>query len=149
MTTLSANQNSIDIDILSKQAAKEKKYLLLFFHKFGCGFCKKMSNTTFNDEKVASKIEKNFIFVDLGIDDDGEVIHKGFKGSKHAYAKSLEIGFYPTIGFIDGNNSMIYGVIGYRDKEKFLLHLKYITSEAYKTMDYDAFITYLDFQDDL
>lgn len=138
----------IDIDALSKQAAKENKHLLLFFHKFGCGFCEKMMEITLDDENIDHYINKHFIFVDIGIDDEGIVIHKDFKGSKHAYAKSLEISFYPTVGFVDGNNSIVYGVIGYRGIEPFMKALKYIESEAYKSMGMEDFKTQLDFESD-
>ncbi len=37
------------------------------------------------------------------------------------YTKSLETGFYPSMGFIDGNISIVYGVIGCRDSETFSL----------------------------
>jgi thioredoxin-related protein len=139
-------QNSIDIDRLSQQAKQEHKYLLLFFHKFGCGYCRKMRDVTFDDEKVERMIEKHFIFVDIGIDDAGQVKHKNFIGTKHGYAKSLEIGFYPTVGFVDGDNSMVYGVIGYRGEEAFLEVLQYVETASYRTMDLEDFRTKLDFE---
>ena len=140
------SQNIIDIDKLSQQAKQEHKYLLLFFHKFGCGFCEKMKDVTLDDDNVEKMIEKYFIFVDIGIDDEGQVKHKNFKGTKHDYVKSLEISFYPTVGFVDGNNSIVYGVIGYRGAESFLKALQYIETESYKLMDLEAFETKLDFE---
>lgn len=141
-----SSPNIIDIDNLSQKAEEEHKHVLLFFHKFGCGFCEKMRDVTLDDEKVENMIEKYFIFVDIGIDDEGQVKHKNFKGTKHDYAKSLEISFYPTVGFVDGNNSIVYGVIGYRGVESFLKALQYIETESYKLMDLDAFETKLDFE---
>ena len=138
----------IDIDILSKQAKKEHKHLLLFFHKSGCGFCKKMRSVTLDNATTEAFINKHFIFVDIGIDDEGSVKHKDFKGSKHAYAKFLEISFYPTVGFVDGNNSLVYGVIGYRGVDSFVKVLKYIESRSYKVMDLEDFKTKLDFEND-
>jgi len=142
----STSSNDINIDILSQKAEKEHKHLLLFFHKFGCGFCEKMTDFTLDDDTIEKMIDKHFIFVDIGIDDEGRVVHTNFKGSKHDYAKSLEISFYPTVGFVDGNNSIIYGVIGYRGIESFLKALKYIETKSYKVMDFDAFETKLDFE---
>lgn len=145
---LFADNKTINIDILSKQAIKEQKHLLLFFHKFGCSFCEKMIDTTLDNEKIEARIEKYFIFVDIGIDDEGTIIHKDFNGTKHDYAKFLEISFYPTVGFVDKENKIVHGVIGYRDTENFLIQLKYIDSMSYKTMEYEAFKTYLDFLED-
>jgi len=138
--------NIINIDTLSKKAKLEDKHLLLFFHKFGCGFCEKMRNITLDDDKVEKIIDTDFIFVDIGIDDEGVIWHKNFQGTKHDYAKSLEISFYPTVGFVDGNNSIVYGVIGYRGAESFLRVLQYIETKSYKSMDLAAFETQLDFE---
>ncbi len=142
------NQNIINIDMLSQQANKEHKHLLLFFHKFGCSFCEQMIEGTLDDDQIEALIDKRFIFVDIGIDDEGTVIHKKFKGGKHEYAKSLEITFYPTVGFVDGNNSIVYGSIGYRDTERFTTLLQYMYTGAYKTLDYEAFKMKLEFESD-
>jgi len=147
LTTLSsqANQNIINIDMLSKEAKTQKKHLMLFFHKFGCGYCEKMENKTFDDPGIESYIEKYFIIVDLGIEDEGTVMHQNFRGTIHAYAKSLEISFYPTIGFVDGNGSIVHGVIGYRDAEQLMPHLIYMKKNAYVSMDFEAFKTHMEF----
>jgi thioredoxin-related protein len=138
--------DTIDIDHLSLQAKKENKHLLLFFHKDGCGFCEKMIYETFDDTDIEDMIDKYFIFVDIGIDDEGSIRHRDFTGSKHGYAQSLKISFYPTVGFVDGNNSIVYGVIGYRDIETFSLLLRYIYSGEYKVMELEDFKSKVEFE---
>jgi thioredoxin-related protein len=145
---LFSDTNSMDIDLLSLQAKKENKHLLLFFHKDGCSFCEKMRYVTLADDMIKDTIDAYFILVDVGIDDEGSIHHHDFSGSKHEYAKSLEIGFYPTVGFIDSNNSMVYGAIGYRDIETFSVLLKYIYSDNYKIMEWEDFQGKLDFEMD-
>lgn len=142
---LSDIQNT-DIDQLSLQAKKEKKHLLLFFHKDGCGFCEKMIYETLDNDTIEALIDQYFILVDIGIDDEGSILHRDFNGSKHGYAKSLKIGFYPTVGFVDGNNSIVYGVIGYRDSDIFSLLLQYIYSGAYKVMEWEDFKSNVEFE---
>lgn len=137
---------TIQIDHLSLQAKKENKHLLLFFHKYGCAFCGKMIESTLDDEGIEEIIDKYFILVDIGIDDEGSIIHRDFNGSKHRYAKSLEIGFYPTVGFVDGNNSIVYGAIGYRDIETFTILLQYIYTNAYKVMEWEDFKSKVEFE---
>ena len=138
--------DTIDIDKLSLQAKKDNKHLLLFFHKYGCGFCEKMYYDTLEDSDIEEIIEHYFIFVDINIDDEGSIAHRDFTGSKHGYAKSLEIGFYPTVGFVDGNNSIVYGAIGYRDSETFSLLLQYIYSAEYKVMEWEDFKSKVEFE---
>ena len=138
--------DTIDIDHLSLQAKKENKHLLLFFHKDGCGFCEKMIYEILDDDTVEDTIDQYFILVDIGIDDEGSILHRDFNGSKHGYAKSLEIGFYPTVGFVDGNNSIVYGAIGYRDIEVFSLLLQYMYSGEYKMMEWEDFKNKVEFE---
>lgn len=140
------NQNIINIDMLSQQAHKEHKYLLLFFHKDGCGFCEKMRYDTLDSNTIEDTIDKYFIFVDIGIDDEGGIFHRDFNGSKHGYAKSLEIGFYPTVGFVDENSSIVYGAIGYRDIETFTMLLHYIYSGEYKVIEWEDFKSKVEFE---
>jgi len=146
ITPLVSDTHSFDINKLSLQAKKEKKHLLLFFHKDGCGFCEKMFYDTLDDSDIEEVRDEHFIFVDIGINDQGNIQHHDFNGSKHSYAKSLEISLYPTVGFIDANNSMVYGVVGYRKIEEFSLILKYIHSAAYKVMEWEAFKSKSEFE---
>jgi len=101
---------------------------------------------TLDDATIEDVIDEYFIFVDIGIDDEGSILHHDFNGSKHGYAKSLEIGFYPTVGFVDGNNSIVYGVIGYRDSETFSMLLQYIYSGEYKVIEREDFKGKLEFE---
>jgi thioredoxin-related protein len=105
-----------------------------------------MREETLGDETIENIIKKEFIFVDIGINDTGSVIHRNFNGSKHGYAKSLEIGFYPTVGFVDSNNSIVYGAIGYQDIKSFTVLLEYIYGRHYKTMDLEDFTNNVDFE---
>ncbi len=105
-----------------------------------------MHYDTLGDVDIEESIEQYFIYVDIGINDEGSIEHRDFTGSKHQYAKSLEISFYPTVGFVDGNNSIVYGVIGYRDTETFLLVLEYIYSGAYKVMEWEDFKSKVEFE---
>lgn len=145
-SSLCSDTKNIHIDQLSLQAKKENKHLLLFFHKEGCGFCEKMIYETLDDSEIEDAIDKYFIFVDIGIDDEGSIEHRDFAGSKHRYAQSLEIGFYPTVGFVDANNSIVYGAIGYRDIEIFSLLLQYIYSGEYKIMEWEDFKSKVEFE---
>jgi thioredoxin-related protein len=101
---------------------------------------------TLDDDSIEALIEEYFILVDIGIDDEGSILHRDFNGSKHGYTKSLKIGFYPTVGFVDGNNSIVYGVIGYRDSELFSLLLQYIYSGEYKVMEWEDFKSNVEFE---
>ncbi len=107
-----------------------------------------MRHVTLDDVTIKDTIDTYFILVDIGIDDVGSIHHHDFNGNKHEYAKSLEIGFYPTVGFVNGDNNMVHGAIGYQDIETFSVLLKYIYSGDYKIMEWEDFQGKLDFESD-
>lgn len=106
---LSDIQNT-DIDQLSLQAKKEKKHLLLVFHKDGCGFCEKMIYETLDNDTIEALIDQYFILVDIGIDDEGSILLP--RDFNEYLCQIVRDGFYPTMDLVDGNNSIVYSVIG-------------------------------------
>ncbi len=64
----------------------------------------------------------------------------------HGYTKSLETGFYPSMGFIDGNISIVYGVIGAAEivKRSHCCTINYI--DVYKVIEWEDFKSKLEFE---
>lgn len=117
---------------------------MLFFHKDYCGYCSKMEENL-ESEKINKEIRKNFIFFSLNRDDEELVSFQEFKGTNHAFAKALEINFYPTLFFIDGDGKIIYNIVGYRKEKDISTILKYISNRSYKEMDFESFLDELEF----
>lgn len=136
----------VDVNLLSKQATKESKHTLLFFHMTYCPYCKRMKKFVFNDKKVQEQIERNFLFVDVNVDDDDLIMYKKFKDTKKQFANKLKISFYPTIVFIDENNEIIYTLKGYRSKDTFKNVLNYIRGKVYLDKDFSAYLDDLEFE---
>ncbi len=135
----------INIDQIAKQeAAVEKKHILIFFHMTYCPYCMKMIKNAFSDKTAKKKMEKDFIFIDANIDDEGIIQYKDFKGNKKEFAKSLAIGYYPTVVFIDGNGEIVYALKGYRKTETFIHTLDYITTKAYDKTDFAGYLFDID-----
>jgi len=135
----------INIDTISNQAASQNRQLMIFFHMTYCGYCKKMIRTTLSDKKTAQKIEKNFTLLSLNINKSDSIIYKNFKGSIHAFARSLKITLYPSTIFIDESNKVIGKIEGYRGVKSFSTLIEYFSTKSYKTMDLDSFINEIDF----
>jgi len=134
-----AKASDINFNALSLQAKEEKRHILVFFHSPGCGFCVRMQRNTLNTDAVKSKIKKDFIYVDINIDDYGVVLYKDFRGSRGNFARYLDYDVYPSVVFIDGKNEMIYAQAGYQDRETFLKILSYISAKAYEDMGIEEF----------
>ena len=130
--------DSINIDKLLGEAKKSDKHLLIFLHKPTCSYCENMILFTLPEDDIADKIKKNSIFVDIDIENSGEVIFDDFKGSKQEFAKSLGSNFYTSSVFIDEEKEVVYGQAGFKDEDVFLKTLCFVESHAYKEMSIDC-----------
>jgi thioredoxin-related protein len=118
-----------------------------------CGWCKTMDATTFHDSLVTAYVNKNFYAVKFNAEGNDTInfnnqrfINPGTAAGKRAThqlamaigAKDGRIG-YPTISYIDENNKVVFIQPGYLTADQFLLVLKYIKEEAYKTQTIDEY----------
>jgi thioredoxin-related protein len=123
--------NDINLDKLVIEAKKDNKHILVFLHTTGCDYCLRMQEFTFDDEMVNAAIEKDFIFVDINVKDNGFVMYDNFKVSKLKFAKETGYPMYPSCLFFDKNGELVYDGVGYKDEDKFLKILKVVSSESY------------------
>lgn len=137
----------INVDNIAAQAKKENKQVLLFFNMTRCGACKEMIKTSIEDADIRKRLERDFLYVNMNINSDDEVIHKAFKGTVHRFAKSLGINLYPSAIFLGGDNELKYHLVGYRDKDKFSTIIEYVGTKSYNSMDLESFINEKDFND--
>jgi len=140
-----AREGVINLDeIAKKEASVEKKHIMVFFHMTFCPYCIRMINNAFSDETAKKKMEKDYIFIDVNVDDEGVIKYKDFEGGKKDFAKNLAIGYYPSVVFIDENNEIVYALKGYRKTDTFNHTLDYITSKAYLKTDFAGYLFEID-----
>lgn len=137
----------LDINKILKSAQKENKHVMFFHHIPGCPYCKAMLDENFKDANILSEIDKNFIYVDIYTANEGNVIFNDFKGSYKDFSKHIGAFVYPTTIFMNNNGKIVYNSTGYRNIDEFLVEIKYIATDDYKTMDLESFITKLELED--
>jgi len=137
----------VNIDQIAQEAKNEKKHIILFFHMTHCPYCIRMIDNAFSDTFAKQKMEKNYIYVDVNIDDNDLIKYKDYQGDKRGFSKNLNIAFYPTVVFIDENNEIVYALKGYRDTTTFNLILDYINEKFYLETDFAGYLTDLEFRD--
>ena len=147
ITIVNANE-TIDINSKIKIAQKENKHLMVFFHIPHCPYCARMLKKNFKDGETLKEIEDNFIFVDLYTKDKSIVKFNDFSGSIKEFASYIGATAYPATFFIDQDKKTIFKSIGYRNTNELLLEIKYIATQSYQTIDLEAFILKLEFEDD-
>jgi len=128
-----------DIDKSIYDANKTNKHIILFIHKDNCGYCERM--TFLLDKKdIVETINKDFILLDINRDDDEIVKYQDFNGTNREFIKALNIDFFPTLVFIDANkDKIIHWELGYRNREKLITLLKYISTKSYLKMSLEDF----------
>jgi thioredoxin-related protein len=127
--------SNINLNKLIIEANKTNKHIFVFLHTTGCNYCLKMEEFTFDDEKVALSIKKDFIFVDINVRDQGLVEYNDFKVSKLKFAKEIGYAMYPSCLFFDKNGELVYDEVGYRDEHEFLETLQLVSSKAYNDVE--------------
>ncbi len=128
-----------DIDKSVKDANTTNKHIILFIHKDNCGYCERMS-FLLDEKDVLKTINKDFILLDINRDDDEIVSYQGFEGSNKKFIKALDIDFFPTLVFIDTDkDKIVYWELGYRNKEKLITILEYISTKSYIKKSLEAF----------
>ncbi len=130
---------NIDIGVIVKNSVETSKHLFIFLHRTDCGYCESMQTFTLDDDPIKELIQKKFVFLHINILEDDVVKYKNFTGNGRDFAKNIGYNIYPSSVFLNSANEIIYAVPGYKDKDQFLLILKYVDSGAYKTMGYQAF----------
>ena len=127
--------DNVDLDKTVSEAQISNKHVLIFLHITGCEYCEKMIEFTFDDEKVAAAIKKDFIFVDINVKDEGNVHFGDFNGTKMEFAKYIDYNMYPSSVFFDGQGELVFSVMGYSDESKYAKTLKFVSSKAYNEID--------------
>ena len=117
-----------------------------------CGWCKRMDQTTFQNQEVVAYMNENFYAVKLDAEMSDTIVFSGYtfvnEGGKngrkgtHQLAAALLQGkmSYPSYVFMNEKNQLITVAPGYMEAKDFLPVLKYIGSDAYLKQSFKDYI---------
>ena len=117
-----------------------------------CGWCRKMDQTTFTNEKVVEYINENYYAVKMNAEMNDTIVFSGYtfvnqgaasgKKGTHQLAAALLQGkmSYPSYVFMNEDMRVITVAPGYREAPTFLPLLKYFGSDAYLNEKFDDFL---------
>lgn len=109
-------------------AENENKKTMMYFWTDWCTYCKKMEASTFMDADIIQYLNENFITIRV----DGD--------KESATVKEYGVRGYPDNWFLTEDSERISHLPGYLEAEKFLLVLKYIHTDSFKTMPFKDFV---------
>lgn len=96
------------------KAKKENKLVFFDAYAVWCRPCLQMKKNTFTDPAVAKYFNEKFVNVMMDME----------KGEGIALAEKMDIAYYPTLLFIDGDGNIKSKKVGYLDAEALLAFAK-------------------------
>ena len=106
----------------------QQKKVFINFYATWCSFCKMMDTNTFTDVAVIDYRNNNFVAVKVDVDQASEV-------AAHSNIRPL-----PDMWFISEKGEAIGNKPGYVAPEEMLPVLKFIQTDSYLKMSYQAFL---------
>ena len=138
---------NVDINKTLNQLQGTKKHLLIYFHRTGCSYCNAMEVFTFDDETVKKYINKYFVFVSINISENDTIKYKKFQGDGKSFMKLIGFGMYPSYVFLNKSANIDYRDLGYYPEDEFLVILKFVNTNSFKTMDLDDYKEKVNFKE--
>ncbi|KAA9332837.1 thioredoxin family protein [Adhaeribacter soli] len=139
--------NWISIEEAEKLSKKQPRKIVIDVYTDWCGWCKKMDQSTFADEKVAKYVNKNFYAVKLDAESKEDIVLNGktyrFNPRYKAHELAVELlqgkMGYPSTIYLDEKFNMLTPVMGYYDSKEFEKLLRYYGEDHHKKMAYEEF----------
>ncbi|MCL7411982.1 MAG: DUF255 domain-containing protein [Methanosarcinales archaeon] len=114
-TTLNLGQLTFQTSIgdAMHRAQSENKMIFIYGRSLSCGWCKKFEAESFNDERITSLLNENFVLLSIDTVEQRDI------------AINLGIRATPTSIFTTPNGQEIIGtrIPGYMDQDSFYEHL--------------------------
>ena len=108
-----------------KEAAGERKRLMLYFWQEGCPYCKRFVETTLADRAIEQRMRRHFVAVALDIYGAREVEWvDGRRMSEKALSQALGVRATPTMLFLDEKGAVVLRLVGYVAPERFATALE-------------------------
>lgn len=128
-----AQVETVSFEMLDSLQSVERKKVMVFIHAEWCRYCKVMKNKVFKDEQVASKIQKEYYFVDLDAESkvgikfrgyDFKFLPTGKKTGVHELAQQLgavdgKLEF-PTLTILNADYEIIFQYNAFLSKRELL-----------------------------
>ena len=109
-------------------AQKEGKSIFLYFHADWCGYCRKLKNETFKDDRVKAYLNDNFVSISVDTD------------KRQKLAQEWGVRGLPTLWFLESNGTKVNNLPGFVNAEQLYSILQYIHTQSYKNMTYQEYV---------
>ncbi len=131
----------LDIPEDARDAARERKRLMLYFGQDGCPYCKELMQTSFTQRPIVEKARKHFVAIALNVWGDREVTWSdGRRMSEKELARALRVQFTPTLLFLDEKGALVARLNGYYPPQRFSAALDFAAGIAGKGLRFEDYM---------
>lgn len=134
-------QSFLDFRDDVRDAAKQGKRVMIYFHQDGCPYCGKLVSTNFTQKSIVDKMRRHFVAIDINMWGDREVTWlDGRVRPEKQFAAALKVQFTPTVLFLDERGETVVRLNGYYPPHRFEAVLDYVAGRKEKEI---AFAEYM------
>ena len=135
------SESLLDMRDEVRDAAAQRKRVMLYFGQDGCPYCTALMRTNFSQRSIADKTQRHFVAIALNLWGDREVTWvDGRRLSEKALGRDLRVQFTPTLLFLDEKGAVALRLNGYLPPHRFEAALDYAAGLAGQGMRYDEYV---------
>ncbi len=118
---------------------------LIYFYSDNCGWCRKLENETFTNEKIREIIKNYFSIVRINSSSNEFVTQNGEEITEKQLSEDVyQVRGNPTIWFLSQENERIASLPGFIEAGVFIDVLQYIKDEHYKEYTFPEYMEMLE-----
>jgi len=113
-----------------RDAARDKRRLMIYFGQDGCPYCTQLMVTNFSQRAIVEKTRRHFVAIALNLWGDRET--KWLDGrvrTEKELARFLDVQFTPTLLFFDERGKVVARLNGYYPPHRFEAVLDYVAGK--------------------
>lgn len=129
----------VTIEEAQEKAYDEGKYIILDVYTEWCGYCRRMNQETYADDRVQNALNDYFYPVRINAESDREVTFLNESYTMRELAMQLGATSYPTTVFLSPEGEPIAVQPGFIEANRFHKMLSFVGSESYQTTTFEEY----------
>lgn len=123
------------------KAGAEKRYVVVDFYTDWCKWCKVMDEKTYSDTLVAKALKERFVATKVNGEGKRAISYNGRSMTESDFTMGMRVSGFPSTMFMDSDGKVLGILPGYIEAPVYLKILSYITTESYKKMSLDEYLS--------
>jgi thioredoxin-related protein len=128
-------------DAAMAKASEENRYVVVDFYTDWCKWCKVMDQKTYSDSLVVKTLQEGFVAAKIDGESQEKITYRGKTMTQSEFTMGMKVSGFPSTLFMDSQGNVIGILPGYIEAPVFLKILDYVSSEAYKKVKLDDFLS--------